>query len=102
MCKYKENAMFSIWLSQIMTYDTGLTIHSTWVCTYFLRKGVFTIYVDQFSEFLDPSLPIGRPFIYWGLFSKVDIWLTPPSLSGVYVDCECPLTYLFFFQMDFQ
>ena len=43
----------------------------------FLLKGAFTIYVDQFSEILDPSLPIGRSFIYWGLFSKVDIWLTP-------------------------
>ena len=29
-----------------------------------LAKGAFTIYVDQFSEFSDPSLPIGRPFIY--------------------------------------
>ena len=53
-------------------------------------QGAFTIYIDQFSEFLDPSLPIGRPFIYWGLFSKVDIRLTPPSLSLVYVECECP------------
>ena len=50
-----------------------------------------TIYVDQFPEFLDPSLPIGRPFDYRGLFSKVDIWLTPPSLSIVYVECESPL-----------
>ena len=27
-------------------------------------RGLFTIYIDQFSEFFDPSLPIGRPFIY--------------------------------------
>ena len=53
--------------------------------------GAFTIYVDQFSEFFDPSLPISRLLIYWGLFSKVDIWLTPPSLSLVYVECKRPL-----------
>ena len=57
-------------------------------CWNIKAMGAFTIYVDQFSEFSDPSLPIGRPFIYWGLFSKVDIWLTPPSLSRVYVDYE--------------
>ena len=55
-----------------------------------LAQGALTIYLDQFSKILDPSLPIGRPFIYWGWFSKVDIWLTPPSLSLVYVECECP------------
>ena len=26
--------------------------------------GAFTTYVDQFFDFLDPFLPIGRPFIY--------------------------------------
>ena len=62
--------------------------------------GAFTIYVDQFSKFLDPSLPIGRPFIYWGLFSKVDICLTPPSLSLVYVDCKCPLVVVMASQLS--
>ena len=52
-------------------------------CQYYLQlngfsKGALTIYIDQFSEFSDPSLPIGRPFIYWGLFSEVDI--ADPSL----------------------
>ena len=57
-----------------------------------IGKGAFTIYVDQFSDFLDPSFPIGRPFIYLGLFGKVDIWLTPLSLSLVYIECESPIT----------
>ena len=55
-----------------------------------ITKEAFTIYVDQFSKFLNPSLPIGRSFIYWGLFSNVDIWLTPPFLSLVYVEFESP------------
>ena len=41
-----------------------------------------TIYVDKFSNFLDTSRPIGWPFVYWGQFSKVDIW-QGPSTYGV-------------------
>ena len=54
-------------------------------------KGSFTFYVDRNLGFFDPSLPPCRQFIYWGLFTRLDIWKTPPSLSSVYVDCERPL-----------
>ena len=55
--------------------------------------GSFTSYVDRFLGFFDPSLPPRRQFIYWSLFTRVDIWKTPPSLSPVYVDCEWPLNH---------
>ena len=64
--------------------------HSFWDYNGHDIQGTFTIYVDQFSEFLDPSLPIGRPCIYYNSCNKVDIWLTLPFLSAVHVDSEWP------------
>ena len=57
---------------------------------WFPAKGTFTFYVDNILRFFVPSLPIRRQIIWWSLSTCVDTWLTPPSLSYVYVRCGSP------------
>ena len=59
-------------------------------------EGSFTFYVDKILKFFDPSLPLcrhcllSRQFIYWSIFTCVDIWRPPPSLLSVYLHSEWP------------
>ena len=54
--------------------------------------GVHILRRQKFGIFW--PLPPCEQFIYWTLFTGVDIWKTPHSLSFVYVDCERPHTKL--------
>ena len=59
--------------------------------TLFSHKGPSINHIDRFWDFFDPSLPLCRQFYYIGLFSKVDIWPTPPPPSLVYMVYGSPL-----------
>ena len=48
----------------VSKYDNSISDVTNFELAFENDKGAFTIYVDQFSKFSDPSLPIGRPFIY--------------------------------------
>ena len=61
-------------------------------------KGTFTFYNDIILEFFDPLPPSlysvfieAYLFIYWSLFTYVDIWTPPSFIPSVYVCCEWPL-----------
>ena len=57
-----------------------------------LNKGSFNNYVDRFLAYFDHPPTSSRQFIYRGLFTKVDIWLTNHPPRPVYVVIERPLT----------
>ena len=57
---------------------------------------IFLLYVKKCQLPVDilikNNLINNLEFIYWMLFTCIDIWKTPSSLSFVHVDCESPLT----------
>ena len=60
----------------------------------YISKGSCNNYIDRFLAFFDHLPTSCRQFIYWGLFTCVDIWLTihPPCL--VYIVVACPPLHL--------